>query len=61
MLFGCLIGLEGGRKGRAAGIRTCMPVCLGAVLSILLGKYEFEILSIPLPQVDVCRFGATES
>lgn len=58
MLFGGLIGLEGGRKGRAAGFRTCMLVCLGAALTILLGQYELQILTDPQPRVDVCRFGA---
>ncbi len=66
MLFGGLIGLEGGRKGRAAGFRTYMLVCLGASLTILLGQYELEMLSTQWAavkshtgaQVDVARFGA---
>ena len=29
MVFGGMIGLERGRKGRAAGFRTYMLVCLG--------------------------------
>jgi putative Mg2+ transporter-C (MgtC) family protein len=66
MLFGGLIGLEGGRKGRAAGFRTYMLVCLGASLTILLGQYELEMLRTHWAavkehtgaQVDVARFGA---
>ena len=40
MVFGGLIGLERGKKGRAAGFRTYMVVCLGAALTIVLGQYE---------------------
>lgn len=66
MFFGGLIGLEGGRKGRAAGFRTYMLVCLGASLTILLGQYELEMLRTLWSstkqqtgtQVDVARFGA---
>ena len=39
MLFGGVIGLERGRKGRAAGFRTYMLVCLGAALTMLLSQY----------------------
>lgn len=66
MIFGGMIGMEGGRKGRAAGFRTYMLVCLGAALTIVLGFYEFEMLRthfLPVKQltgtqVDVARFGA---
>lgn len=66
MLFGGLIGLEGGRKGRAAGFRTYMLVSLGATLTILLGQYEFEMLrthwsavkALTGTHVDIARFGA---
>ena len=66
MLFGGLIGLERGRKGRAAGFRTYMLVCLGAALTMLLSQYEFYMLThdwastaseIGL-RTDVSRFGA---
>ena len=40
MIFGGLIGLERGKKGRAAGFRTYMVVCLGAALTMILGQYE---------------------
>ncbi len=66
MFFGGLVGLEGGRKGRAAGFRTYMLVSLGATLTILLGQYELEMLrtqwasvqALTGTQVDVARFGA---
>lgn len=66
MFFGGLIGLEGGRKGRAAGFRTYMLVSLGAALTILLGQYEFEMLQtrwsavrdLTDTRVDIARFGA---
>lgn len=45
MLFGGLIGLERGRKRRPAGFRTYMLVCLGAALTMMLGQYEYELLS----------------
>ena len=45
MVFGGLIGLERGRKGRAAGFRTYMVVCLGAALTIILGQYEGYMLA----------------
>lgn len=66
MLFGGLVGLEGGRKGRAAGFRTYLLVCLGAATTILLGQYELEMLltqwsstkSSTGTNVDIARFGA---
>ena len=66
MIFGGLIGLERGRKGRAAGFRTYMVVCLGAALTIVLGQYEGYMLTEVWHEVvistdiraDVSRFGA---
>lgn len=66
MVFGGLIGLERGRKGRAAGFRTYMVVCLGAALTIVLGQYEGymltevwkEVVSKTDARADVSRFGA---
>lgn len=43
MIFGGMIGLERSRKGRAAGFRTYMLVCLGACLTMLLGQYFQEM------------------
>lgn len=64
--FGGIIGLERGSKQRAAGFRTYMLVCLGAVMTILLGQYEDHMLSTVWASIaqetglktDVTRFGA---
>lgn len=64
--FGGFIGLERGSKQRAAGFRTYMLVCLGAVLTMLLGQYEHQMLSTAWLsaaeqtglKTDVARFGA---
>lgn len=66
MLFGGLVGMERGRKGRAAGLRTYMLVCLGSCLTILLGMYYGELLANDWAvyvqptgsRVDVSRIGA---
>ncbi len=66
MVFGGAIGLEGARKGRPAGFRTYMLVCLGASMTMLLGQYELrmsenEWVALMQPvgaRVDVSRFGA---
>ena len=66
MVFGGLIGLERGKKGRAAGFRTYMVVCLGAALTMILGQYEGymltqvwkETISNTDIRADVSRFGA---
>ncbi len=66
MAFGGAIGLEGARKGRPAGFRTYMLVCLGAAMTMLLGQYELRIsdqawaavLQPAGARVDVSRFGA---
>ena len=41
MVFGGMIGLERGRKHRAAGFRTYMLVCLGATLTSILSQYLY--------------------
>ncbi|MDO5784962.1 MAG: MgtC/SapB family protein [Eubacteriales bacterium] len=66
MLSGGMIGLERGRKGRPAGFRTYMLVCLGAALTMLLSQYETALLETrwaALAQeiglrTDASRFGA---
>ena len=45
MVSGGMIGMERGRKRRAAGFRTYILVCLGAALTMLLSQYEFTMLS----------------
>lgn len=39
VIFGGIIGLERGRQGRAAGMRTYILVCVGATLTTLIGMY----------------------
>ena len=66
MVFGGLIGMERGRKGRAAGFRTYMVVCLGATLTMILGQYELHMLetrwvqsaAIAGAKTDITRFAA---
>lgn len=62
MLFGGVIGMERGRKHRAAGFRTHMLVCIGAALTMLLGQYEYVMLKMiwsgAFASVDVSRFSA---
>ena len=45
LIVGGIIGLERGRQGRAAGMRTHILVCLGATLTSMTGMYAFEVLS----------------
>ena len=66
MAFGGLIGMERGKKRRAAGFRTYMLVCLGAALTMLLSQYEYGMLTGTWAETasqvgirtDVSRFGA---
>lgn len=55
-LIGCAIGLERGRHGRAAGMRTHMVVCLGACICTVLGMYMREIIGVT--NADPMRVGA---
>lgn len=43
-LFGGIIGVERGRHGSQAGLRTHILVCLGGALTSLLGLYSTAIL-----------------
>lgn len=66
ILFGGMLGIERARKGRAAGFRTYMFVCLGAALSMLLSQYDAAMLAGPWAETaqavdahtDVARIGA---
>ncbi len=64
LICGGLIGLERGRKRRAAGFRTYMLVCIGATITILLGQYEASLVTSPAwrekttASIDITRFGA---
>ncbi len=44
LIVGGVIGLERGRQGRAAGMRTHILVCLGSALTAMIGFYTTEIL-----------------
>lgn len=44
MFCGGVMGLERGKQGRAAGMRTHILVCLGATLAAMLGFYGCEML-----------------
>ena len=63
-LCGGLIGIDRGRKRRAAGFRTYMLVCMGAALTMVLGVYlsvmigDIWGLDRSSFKIDVSRFGA---
>lgn len=44
MIVGGIIGIERGKQGRAAGMRTHILVCLGATLASMIGVYSVNIL-----------------
>lgn len=66
MIAGGVVGLERGRKHRAAGFRTHMLVCMGAALSMLIGQYQVQMASTIWVEMtiasdlrlDAARFGA---
>ena len=64
--FGGIIGVNREHKRRPAGFRTYMMVCLGAALTMVLGQYQYEMLTTQWAaahsavgmETDVTRFGA---
>lgn len=54
-LFGGCVGMERERRGRTAGLRTHILVCLGACLTILCGVYIVEATGL---DSDPLRIGA---
>ena len=44
LLMGGIIGLERGKQGRAAGMRTHILVCLGAALTAMTGQFAYSTL-----------------
>ncbi len=44
MIFGGAIGIERGKQGRAAGMRTHILVCLGAALATMIGTFTSDVL-----------------
>ena len=63
-LCGGVIGIDRGRKRRAAGFRTYMLVCMGAALTMVLSTYlsvmiaDIWKLDVNTFKTDVSRFGA---
>ena len=47
MIFGGILGFNRAKKGRAAGFRTYMFVCLGSALTMLLSQYYTCMLAGP--------------
>ena len=45
MIFGGALGLERGKQGRAAGMRTHIFVCLGATLTTMIGFHAVDRLA----------------
>ena len=45
-LIGGIVGIERGRQGRAAGMRTHIFVCMGAALTAMTGMYAVNVLGI---------------
>ena len=46
LIVGGIIGMERGRQGRAAGMRTHILVCLGATLTSMTGMYAYDVLGV---------------
>lgn len=55
LVCGGLIGLERGRKGRAAGFRTHILVCIGSCMTMMTGQYAHQFL---VAGTDPTRIGA---
>jgi putative Mg2+ transporter-C (MgtC) family protein len=54
-LVGGIVGFERGKKGRAAGFRTHILVCVGSCLATLTGQYIISVLEM---SGDPARLGA---
>ena len=52
--LGSLVGIERDRKGRPAGLRTHMLVCMASCLVMITGQYTFELYGVG----DPARLGA---
>ncbi|MBO5907649.1 MAG: MgtC/SapB family protein [Clostridia bacterium] len=46
MLIGGVLGIERGKQGRAAGMRTHILVCIGAALAAMIGMYTVKVLGM---------------
>lgn len=49
VILGGIIGLERGRAGRPAGLRTHILVCLGSTLAIMTNQYVFQEFGVGDP------------
>ena len=49
LIVGTVIGLERGKQGRAAGMRTHILVTLGATVASMTGMYSFQVLGVGDP------------
>lgn len=54
-IFGGMIGMERGKRGRAAGFRTHILVCMGAAMTVMTGIFAVEVLGM---SSDPLRIGA---
>ncbi|PKM62464.1 MAG: magnesium transporter MgtC [Firmicutes bacterium HGW-Firmicutes-21] len=54
-LFGGMIGMERGRRGRAAGFRTHILVCMGSAMTVMTGLFAVNTLNM---DSDPLRIGA---
>ncbi len=57
LVFGAIIGVERGKQGRAAGMRTHILVSIGSTLTAMIGFYVMELLG-PLYSGDPMRVAA---
>ena len=46
MFLGGAIGVERGKQGRAAGMRTHILVCIGSALASMIGFYAYDVLDV---------------
>ena len=46
MVAGGIIGIERGKQGRAAGMRTHILVCIGSALASMMGFYASDVLGM---------------
>lgn len=54
LIFGGIVGMERGKKGRPAGLRTYMLVCVGSTLVMMTNQYMAGIY----PGIDASRMAA---
>jgi putative Mg2+ transporter-C (MgtC) family protein len=57
LILGSIIGLERERKGRGAGLRTHILVCMGSSLIMLVSLYIYDIYKDKAP-LDPARIAA---